>query len=180
MRVTKAGPRVALACSLRCPHNPQGQQAPQVPAAAAVFCPALSGCLATCHSAGRSVFWGRVPFVPPTVVQSVKPNRLEITGALQQAASPWLPSAPGSLEAPHPRPDFCLPFLLPGPLLAQPLSWGVCVCVVSAFLPGLLSHRGDPHDEFSAAALRAPLFVRSQVTQDVQDGVSTVVLGPRA
>lgn len=43
----------------------------------------------------------------------------------------------------------------------------VCVRVLPAFLSGRLSHRGDSHDELSAAALATPLFMRSQVTQDV-------------
>lgn len=67
-------------------------------------------------------------------------------------------------EAHHPRLDFCLPFLLPGPLLAQTLSCGVCGRNLP---PSLLSHCGDSHDELSAAALGVPLVMRSQVTQDV-------------
>lgn len=67
---------------------------------------------------------------------------------------------------------------LPGPSSSSSLS----LARAWSRLPrrSLGSHRRDPHDQLSAAALRGPLFMRSQVTQDVQDGVSTVVIGQGA
>lgn len=155
------------------PFHPQVQHVPQVPAT--IFCPTFPGCLATGHSPGRSVSLGQVPFVPPTVVEFALVFPGCETNRLQPAAFPLLPSAPAPsrltthcwISASHPCSlGFSWPSLF---------SCGV-VCATSAFLPGLLSHCGDSHDEFSAAALCAPLFMRSQVTQDVQNGVSTVVL----
>lgn len=182
----------ALGCFSLLPFHPQVHQVPQVPAT--IFCPTFPGCLATCHSPGRSVSLGQVPFVPPTVVEFVLVFPCCETNRLQRAASPLLPSAPGFsplLQVPPlcspllqlPRgppptagflPPIPAPWAPPGP--ASFLRCGVCSLSLP---PSLGSHRGDSHDEFSAAALRAPRFMRSQVTQDVQNGVSTVVLGHR-
>lgn len=90
-------------------------------------------------------------------------------------------SAPCPLKAP----TLCLPSALaPGCHLASPdqspIPPSPPVRGHGLLSTSLLSHGRDPHDQLPAAALGAPLLVRSEVTQDVQDGVSTVVIGQRA
>lgn len=43
----------------------------------------------------------------------------------------------------------------------------------------LCSNSCDPHDKLSVSARWASLFVRPQVAEYMQDGVSTVVVGQR-
>lgn len=145
------------------------------PAGCFHHCFSGSVCIALCCVCRLSLLWSENGF------DWKSPNCTSLAPAtgcprgLSGPTSPRLPSAaaPGVPPRLPPEPQ-------PGSRRPGPSGPAHPSRVVTARLGAPRSHCRDPHDELPAAALGAPRFVRPQVTQHVQDGVSTVVIGQGA
>lgn len=157
-------------------------------------------CQGVSHGTGGGAHVGALCFVRLSVLHFVVEFVLvflPLVGEWNQLTENHPLTAPASLQRPQGAPPSACP-LAPGCLSTPAPQTAVASCRGEPFpahpllalslarawsqLPrrSLGSHRCDPHDQLAAAALRGPLFMRSQVTQDVQDGVSTVVIGQGA